>query len=289
MQIKTLLLILLLLSLSSCFGSTRQHNNTNNYYSPSNNSKNHTSTNNSHYKIGTPYTISGKKYYPLQTSDGYDATGVASWYGPNFHGGKTANGERFDMNAMTAAHLTLPLPTLARVTNLENGRSVIVRINDRGPFARDRILDLSRAAAEKLAVIAKGTAKIRIQALEATAQPFQAERRQQSANNINHANKNIYNSNANTQQVASLSTNKIMTMNNLMYVQLGAFGLYSTAKKLKSQLLIYYPNVTIHPLFSGNNTLYRVRIGPIHEEQRLQSTLSSLQQQGYADARPVTE
>ncbi|MDX8394684.1 MAG: septal ring lytic transglycosylase RlpA family protein [Mariprofundales bacterium] len=281
MPIKTFILILLLLSLSSCFGSTRQHNNTNNYSPSSNN--NYSKTTNSHYKIGTPYTISGKKYYPLQTSDGYDATGTASWYGPNFHGGKTANGEHFDMNAMTAAHLTLPLPTLARVTNLENGRSVIIRINDRGPFARDRILDLSRAAAEQLDVIAKGTAQVRIQALDATAQPFQAERRQQNAN------RNIYNNNTDMPQETSLSTKKTMTINNLMYVQLGAFGLYSTAKQLKSELLASYPNVTIHPLFLGNNTLYRVRVGPIHEEQRLQSTLSSLQQQGYADARPVTE
>lgn len=115
-----------------------------------------------YYKVGTPYQIAGIWYYPRE-DDKYDATGIASWYGPQFHGKQTANGEIFDQNAMTAAHPTLPMPTIARVTNLENGRSVIVRVNDRGPFAAGREIDMSKRAAEELGFMTKGTAKVRVQ------------------------------------------------------------------------------------------------------------------------------
>ena len=112
-----------------------------------------------------PYTIRGKTYYPLQSARGFIEEGVASWYGPGFHGKRTANGETYDMHAMTAAHRILPLGTIVRVTNKNNGRSLILRINDRGPFADDRVIDLSRAAADKLDVVAKGTAPVRIMAM----------------------------------------------------------------------------------------------------------------------------
>ena len=103
----------------------------------------------------------------LPSAVGYVEQGIASWYGPDFHGGRTATGETYDMNAMTGAHPTLPLPTWVRVTNLENGRSVVVRLNDRGPFAKDRIIDLSRAAAEQLDMIRKGTARVEVRSLAA--------------------------------------------------------------------------------------------------------------------------
>ena len=112
-----------------------------------------------------PYTIRGKTYYPLQSAHGFLEEGIASWYGPGFHGKRTANGEIYDMYAMTAAHRILPLGTIVRVINKTNGRSLVVRINDRGPFADDRVIDLSRAAADKLDVLAKGTAPVRIVAL----------------------------------------------------------------------------------------------------------------------------
>jgi rare lipoprotein A len=120
-------------------------------------------------KYGNPpfYEVSGRRYAVLQTAAGYVEQGVASWYGPDFHGGRTATGETYDMNAMTGAHPTLPLPTWVRVTNLENGRSVVVRLNDRGPFAKDRIIDLSRAAAEQLDMIQKGTARVEVRSLAA--------------------------------------------------------------------------------------------------------------------------
>ena len=111
---------------------------------------------------GPPYQVEGKWYVPTYEPN-YDEIGVASWYGPTFHGKASASGEVFDENAMTAAHPTLPIPSLVRVTNLENGRSVIVRLNDRGPFVDDRIIDLSRAAGKALDMHAKGTARVRVQ------------------------------------------------------------------------------------------------------------------------------
>jgi len=114
------------------------------------------------YKVGNPYQIDGVTYVPHVDYD-YVETGVASWYGPNFHGNRTANGEPFDMNSISAAHRTLPLPSMVRVTNLENGRVLNVRVNDRGPFSRGRIIDMSRRAAELLGFKDKGTAMVRVE------------------------------------------------------------------------------------------------------------------------------
>ena len=113
------------------------------------------------YKVGNPYQIDNVWYYPREQPD-YDETGIASWYGPTFYGKSTANGELYDGNALTAAHRTLPMPVNVRVTNLDNGKSIIVRVNDRGPYARGRIIDLSRRAAELLDVVQSGTAKVRV-------------------------------------------------------------------------------------------------------------------------------
>ena len=114
------------------------------------------------YKVGQPYQIAGVWYYPREDQF-YDETGIASWYGSDFHGKTTANGESYDMDTLTAAHRTLPLPVIVRVTNLENGRSLLVRVNDRGPYARGRIIDLSRKAAQLLGVYDRGTARVRVQ------------------------------------------------------------------------------------------------------------------------------
>ena len=114
------------------------------------------------YKIGKPYNIGSVWYYPSVDYQ-YQETGIASWYGPKFHGRKTANGERFDQNSISAAHRTLPLPSMVRVTNMENGRALRVRINDRGPFIHGRIIDLSRRAAQLLGFVGEGTAKVRVE------------------------------------------------------------------------------------------------------------------------------
>lgn len=113
------------------------------------------------HKIGNPYYVGGKRYVP-EDDPGYDRVGIASWYGSDFHGRLTANGEVYDQNRLTAAHPTLPLPSEVRVTNLKNGRSVVVRVNDRGPFLHDRIIDLSRSAAHHLGFANKGTTNVRV-------------------------------------------------------------------------------------------------------------------------------
>ncbi len=116
-------------------------------------------------KIGKPYKINGVTYYPMESADGYNEVGIASWYGPGFHGKLTANGEKYNQKAMTAAHKTLPLPTLVKVENLENGKSVVVRVNDRGPYSKGRIIDLTEVAARRLGMIDKGTARVRVSVL----------------------------------------------------------------------------------------------------------------------------
>jgi rare lipoprotein A len=117
-----------------------------------------------HYKVGQPYQIGGNWYYPKEDYS-YDETGIASWYGDDFHEKETSNGEIFNKNELTAAHKTLPMPSLARVTNLDNGRSIVVRINDRGPFSGARIIDVTQRAAQLLGFEAQGTAKVRVQVL----------------------------------------------------------------------------------------------------------------------------
>ncbi len=113
-----------------------------------------------------PYTVRGVTYRPLASAAGFTQTGKASWYGPSFHGRLTSSGERYDQNGLTAAHTILPFQTMVEVTNLDNGRKVVVRINDRGPFARGRVIDLSKGAAQKIAMIGPGTARVRLRALD---------------------------------------------------------------------------------------------------------------------------
>jgi rare lipoprotein A len=129
------------------------------------------------YKVGKPYQISGVWYYP-QVDYGYDETGIASWYGPGFHGKKTANGETYDQNALTAAHRTLPMPSLVEVTNLQNGRSLRLTVNDRGPFAHGRIIDVSRRASQLLGFHRRGTARVRVRILPAESRIMANQARQ---------------------------------------------------------------------------------------------------------------
>src|ERR1700691_2094534 len=118
------------------------------------------------YKVGDPYQINGVWYYPSEDLS-YDETGIASWYGADFHGKYTANGEVYDLNALTAAHRTLPMPSIVQVTNLENGRTIKLRVNDRGPYLRGRIIDVSRRGAQLLGFEGGGTAKVRVRIVPA--------------------------------------------------------------------------------------------------------------------------
>ncbi len=222
-----------------------------------------------------PYTVLGKTWRILPTSRGYRARGVASWYGTKFHGEKTANGETYDMFAMTAAHKTLPIPAYAKVTNLENGRSVIVRINDRGPFLHERIIDLSYAAAKKLGYSDKGTARVEVEAIDPEA--WHRERRaladalalqkapqgEVSQSNVPQSNvpqKNVPQKNVSPQNASP----KEQVAGQGKYLQAGAFSSAQSAQKLQARVKMHtrYP-VEIRSGQSGAALLYKVIIGPI--------------------------
>ena len=141
-----------------------------------------TGTKNGYYKIGNPYQIGGVTYFPKEDY-AYKEIGTASWYGADFHNGMTANGETYDMHSLTAAHRTLPLPSIVRVTNLQNGRSLVLRVNDRGPFVNDRIIDVSMAAAQLLDFKDKGTTQVQVEILPEESRALRDELLGQKAEN----------------------------------------------------------------------------------------------------------
>ena len=190
------------------------------------------------YKIGSPYFINGIKYIPKEVNI-YIEEGIASWYGPNFHGKLTANGEIFNQHDITAAHKTLPLPSLLRVTNLTNNRQVVVRINDRGPFVGNRIIDLSYKSAQILGVIEKGTAKVRLELLDYG--PHLLEK------NMPLASKNSF-------------------------LQLGVFKNAKNADKLYAKLrnIEYLKHkVFIQTSNIRGDTFYMVKVGPLNEKENI--------------------
>ena len=253
------------------------------------------------YKVGQPYQIDGTWYYPAEDWN-YDETGIASWYGEQFHGKYTANGEVFDLNQMTAAHRTLPMPTVVRVTNLENGRSIEVRVNDRGPYARGRIIDLSRRAAQLLGFEGQGTAKVRVQidvpasiqvaslagrrgvepALAAAspapqAVPVQSVAAQPlapppgvsvAANkpvppSAPRAPQNLPQSNQMIAEAPLPQTVQVVPVKPTgIYIQAGAFASIDRATQLKARLQKYGPVNVTSARVSGMN-MYRVRVGPV--------------------------
>ncbi|HET6725304.1 MAG TPA: septal ring lytic transglycosylase RlpA family protein [Gammaproteobacteria bacterium] len=193
-------------------------------------------------KYGNPdsYVVLGVRYNVLDSSDGYDERGIASWYGPGFDGKRTSSGEVYDMYQMTAANKVLPLPTYARVTNLENHRSVIVKINDRGPFHENRIVDLSYAAAAKLGMLKKGTALVEVKAVSVGAPPSPDEVAESQP------------------KPASLPAHP------RIYVQVGAFANHMNARHMEAKLeLGSVGPVVIQPAMSGGQRVYRVRVGPL--------------------------
>ena len=157
-RVRATSLILLMALISGCSASSRTDLSS----KPSVGSAHHAApVNGGRYKLGRPYVINGVRYVPRKDPH-YNQIGLASWYGAKHHGKQTANGEIFDVNRLTAAHKTLPLPSLVRVTNLENGRQIVVRVNDRGPFVAGRIIDVSRAVARELGFLSDGTARVRV-------------------------------------------------------------------------------------------------------------------------------
>jgi rare lipoprotein A len=211
-----------------------------------------------------PYKIGKNWYKPMTHVRTFSQRGKASWYGRKFHGRKTANGEIYNMYAMTAAHKTLPLGTYVRVHNLKNNRKIKVRINDRGPFIRGRIIDLSYTAAKKLGIVVSGTAPVEIVALGAAAKPKVAASKGPSYVPVNY-------------QEGSFT------------IQIGAFSNRKNAERLKRKLNRSYKNAHISTYYDGYDTFYRVRVGICSTLEEAEAYEKKIIKIGYKDAFAIAE
>jgi rare lipoprotein A len=260
-----------------------------------------------------PYTVLGKTYSILPSSKGYRARGTASWYGTKFHGENTANGERYDLYEMTAAHCTLPIPTYVLVTNLENGRQCIVRVNDRGPFVSDRLIDLSYAAATKLGYVGKGTAPVEVVAIDPDDWPPRAiaQTGEQKTTKIvpplvlpapretvplsdtvsdapvePGVPMNGPAANGGAQQAPAPP---LAAAGGSLYVQAGAFANNYAAENLRTRLAgATGYRVVVQPS-QGGQVLYRVRVGPFSNAAEAEQALARVRAQRIDGARIVDD
>ncbi|OIR00316.1 rare lipoprotein A precursor [mine drainage metagenome] len=274
------------------------------------------------YKVGKPYQIDGVWYYPSENYD-YDETGIASWYGPHFDKQYTANGERFDQNEVTAAHRTLPMPSFVRVTNLDNGRSLVVRINDRGPFAHGRILDLSRRAAQLLGMEGTGTARVRVQImadesrqiamqmnsgqLQADTPPVEAAPRAPvmaeslPPPGVDARPQPIIRA-APAPRPAAVAQDPALSPARLarqtveqgapapghLFIQAGAFQRYTNANRLNAALQAFGQSA-ITQVQTREGPLFRVRLGPFSDMHDADALLETVLKSGYPDAKLVVD
>lgn len=218
-------------------------------------------------KYGNPpsYEVLGRTYTVMQSSKGYREQGIASWYGQKFHGRKTSSGEIYNMYAMTAAHKSLPLPTYVRVTNLDNRRSIIVKVNDRGPFHEQRLIDLSYAAASKLGIAENGTGSVEVLALE----PGQASE---------------------TKASATPAPSPTLPEGKQLYIQVGAFISRTNAERMSRELARdTLPPVRIHTSQISDRPVYRVRIGPIASVEEADRLAQGFIRQGVGNPQIVTD
>ncbi|SMC19188.1 rare lipoprotein A [Desulfacinum hydrothermale DSM 13146] len=212
--------------------------------------------------IGTqkPYQINGVWYYPIPNAEGYREKGLASWYGADWHGRRTANGERYDMHAMTAAHKTLPMNTHVKVTHLKTGRSVVVRINDRGPFVRGRIIDLSYEAARRLGLQKEGVAPVLVEAVR-VASPV---------------------------QVAGVTSWRLEPRRSYreghFVIQVGSFRERANALNVRRRLLPLGRHIFIRQVNLGGETFYRVQVGIYRKLDAADAMAGDLRRRGFADA-----
>lgn len=276
------------------------------------------------YKVGKPYQINGVWYYPAEDYE-YNETGIASWYGPQFHGKLTANGEVYDMNDVTAAHRTLPMPSIVRVVNLDNGRSLVVRVNDRGPYARGRIIDLSRRSAQLLGFEGKGTARVRVQVMADESRVIAARAKGQgivrpdASLTVDRLPKASVSSQslpppggsapapippkvpetevasaepaAPTPPVTSSSVGRVTQgapVATRIYIQAGAFGQFDNANRVRARLTNLGPAKISSVLVNGRD-LFRVRVGPLANVAEADHLLDSVIRSGYPDARVVLD
>lgn len=212
----------------------------------------------------SPYEVWGKTYHVLPTAEGYQERGGASWYGAKFHGHKTSNGETYNMYEMSAAHKSLPLPSYAKVTNLDNGRSVIVRVNDRGPFHEGRIIDLSYAAAKKLGYYSSGTANVEVEAIviapDAHIKPVLAA--------------------TSVPVTLKESKKKPLASGYGYFIQVGAFSTEQAAEQLKSRVDTVFESsknkVFVTSSKDTAKVFHRVRMGPYYDLQKTEALLKQL-------------
>jgi len=278
------------------------------------------------YKVGKPYQIDGIWYYPKDDWS-YDETGIASWYGEQFHGRYTANGEIFDLNGLTAAHHTLPMPSIVQVTNLENGRSLELRVNDRGPFAAGRIVDVSRQAAQLLGFERNGTAKVRVRLLPSESQQAQAVARRNGSEEVPGGPVEVAQAAPRTAvdaqplaplpgtraaapaQTASIAplkasaepvpvavdpplTGKVTVgpakPNAQIYIQAGAFAQMDNANRVRQRIAGLGSAQVTAVRVNGSN-LFRVRLGPIANVDDADKMLARVLASGLPDARIVVD
>ncbi|WP_370981113.1 septal ring lytic transglycosylase RlpA family protein [Agaribacterium sp. ZY112] len=264
----------------------------------------------------SPYKVKGKVYHVMTEASGFSETGIASWYGNKFHGNLTSNGERYDMYGMTAAHKSLPLPCFVKVTNLTNGKTVVVRVNDRGPFAHGRIIDLSYAAAQRLDYVQQGTAKVRIEYIEvpaptgeavkvagssqnatpvaapsAPAKEAEPNKRAQviSNNSAAHVSESV--SGAVAQLSGQASVNSASnTGQPQRFLQVGAYSTEAAALTTQFQLggLLSWPVVVEALQQAGDKQIYRVSVGPLPDDSTLEIVQKALLEQAQIKSIPVT-
>jgi rare lipoprotein A len=229
------------------------------------------------------YEVFGKRYYVMARSEGWVERGTASWYGPGFHAASTSLGEPYDMYAMTAAHKTLPIPAYAEVTNLRNGRKVVVRINDRGPFVGDRIIDLSYTAAAKLDMLAAGTAPVEVRVIgpgspggAGSAQPPVLP----TAPAVPPPAPPVTVVNAPVPQAPGAQ---------VMFIQAGVFATHENARRRVESLLAAGIELASLEEMDGQRTLHRVRVGPLATVEEFDLTMKQLRDLGIDDARLLTQ
>lgn len=215
-------------------------------------------------RYGNPrtYTVNGRTYRVMDSAAGYVERGIASWYGRKFHGHRTSSGETYDMYGMTAAHTRLPLPTYVQVTNLENGRRVVVRVNDRGPFHPNRLIDLSYAAAKKLGIVATGTGLVEVRAIDPRTWHQPATR--------------------------TLAQPTPVPVRYGLYLQVGAFSSRTNAENLRRRLDHFGP-VTIHKVAQHRQALWRVRIGPLRSVEEADRLAERLVRAGFDSPHVVVD
>ena len=253
------------------------------------------------YKVGNPYVIKGVRYFPKVDGD-YDETGVASWYGPGFHNKTTANGETYDQNDLTAAHRTLPMPSYVRVTNLDNGRAIVLRVNDRGPYAHGRVIDVSKRAAQLLGFQKQGTAKVRVRIVDQGTSGFVADKpvtTQEERDAVSAVPVAIVESRTLAPPPGVAATPALVEpaalpaqvtlvpvgLNDL-YVQAGAFSLYDNANQLAARLLSF-GEVSIQSAIVGETEFFRVRVGPLRSIEQADGVLAGLIRSGFLESRII--